>query len=258
MGFIYMIISPNGTKYIGQTVYGVDERWRDHIYDALDPKKNHCKALNASIRKYNAKGFTIQTLLQCNDKLLNHYEELFISMYRTYVPFGHNIKLGGSSGKHSEETKEKIRATLKGKDVSVERRLKLSNTKNPDLPMYVLKQKKDNEIIGYRVCNHPNGHETRFVNPNESLEQKLEKALIHLNFLDNLNETKNDLPSYIYHYGKGYCVRLPNKRAQYFVSKLEKENYNEAYTYMEKHLSRIQDQRLNDSGLDLELDKLKI
>jgi hypothetical protein len=164
-------------------------RWRDHLYDAFDKKKDRCKALNHSIRKHNGKGFTITILLEINDKFLDHYEEMFIQMYKTYVPYGHNIKLGGSSGKHNEETKKKISQTLKGKDVSVERRLKLSNTKNPDLQMYLIKFHKKGEHVGYRVCNHPNGNgsDRKFCNKNDTMDERLRKALEHLEYLNSLS-----------------------------------------------------------------------
>ena len=256
MGKIYMIESPSGSKYIGQTTYDVMNRWRDHLYDAFDKKKDRCKALNNSIRKHKGKGFTITILLEINDEYLDYYEETFIQMYKTYVPYGHNIKLGGSSGKHNEETKKKISETMKGKEVSVERRLKLSNTKNPDLPMYVIKVYQNDEHIGYRVCNHPNGQEKRFTNKKETLETKLQKALEHLQYLNNieLNDIPSSkissLPKYLQKYGDGYCVKYPNTKVKYFVS--SKKSHEDKLDMAIQHLKELtindEAQRLDGSG----------
>jgi predicted GIY-YIG superfamily endonuclease len=47
MGFIYLIISPNGKHYVGMTIHTVAERIKGH-------KKNssNCKLLKASANKY--------------------------------------------------------------------------------------------------------------------------------------------------------------------------------------------------------------
>ena len=252
MGKIYLIESPNGRKYIGQTIYKVKNRWRDHLYDAFDPKKDKCKALNNCIRKHNGEGFTITVLLKINDELLDHYEELFIEMYHTIVPYGLNIKLGGSSTKHSEETKEKISNTLKGKTVSNETRIKLSNTQNPDLPMYIIKFMKNNEHIGYRVSNHPNGFEKCFTNKQITLDKTLELAKNHLEFLDNLEiiDPITKLPKYLQKYGEGYCVKYPEKRAKYFVSTIlsTEDKYNLALKFLENLTIKDKVQRLDGNG----------
>lgn len=59
-----------------------------------------------------------------------------------------NIKLGGSSGKHHEDTKKKISNSLKGKIVSLKTKEKLSQSTNPNLPMYLINVKMD---IGYVI-----------------------------------------------------------------------------------------------------------
>jgi predicted GIY-YIG superfamily endonuclease len=39
MGCIYIIESPNGKSYIGQTIKNAEKRWIEHLIDAKDPKK---------------------------------------------------------------------------------------------------------------------------------------------------------------------------------------------------------------------------
>ena len=118
MGLIYILTSPSGKIYIGQTIYTLESRWRDHIYDAFDPNKNHCKALNNAIKKYGRNNFKKDVLLYCNNDLLDYFEEKAIDIYVSYnVDYGYNIKRGGSSGKHSEETKRKISQTRKHNNI---------------------------------------------------------------------------------------------------------------------------------------------
>jgi group I intron endonuclease len=185
MGYIYKITAPNGKIYVGQTIYTVDARWRDHCYDAFDPKKNHCKLLNAHIRKYGALYFTIETIIECDNSELNQLEEYYIKTLNTLKPKGLNLKPGGSVSLHTEETKKKISETLKDCEVPVERRLKLSATKKKlsqcsHLPMYVVERRKDGVAYGYRVCNHPNGKDREFVHQKLTMDEKLKLALEYL------------------------------------------------------------------------------
>ena len=63
---------------------------------------------------------------------LNKYEIQYIEKYNSMVPNGYNLKKGGNSGKHHEETKKKISESLKkthyqiGKPISEEIKIKIS------------------------------------------------------------------------------------------------------------------------------------
>lgn len=162
--YIYCAASPSGKRYIGQTNRDVGVRWKEHVHDAFDPNKDRCKALNNAIRKYGGFSFHLQTLVCCLPWLLDEYEEACILQYNTLVPHGYNIKLGGSSGSHNEETKLKIRAKLLGKRFSVDTLQLRGNSKKreKDLPMFVIGWYKDGELKGVRVCNHPTLRERRF------------------------------------------------------------------------------------------------
>jgi group I intron endonuclease len=225
MGIIYIATSPSGKNYVGQTMYSLEERWRDHKYDAFDPNKDHCVALNNAIRKYGHDKFIVNVLILCNDSYLDKYEEQFIDVYLSSDPkFGYNIKIGGSSGKHSDITKMKISNSLKGRIVLQSTKLKLSLTKkNNSLPMYLIEYKNDENLVGYRVCNHPMGPERKFSDSTLKMEEKYEKALEYLNYLNGLKEPlkpKNlrTLPNYVQKYKDGYCVKVPGKKIRYFLS----------------------------------------
>jgi group I intron endonuclease len=261
MGVIYMITSPSGKHYVGQTIQPIDKRWKQHIDSAHRKYKDNCRVLNKAIRKYGNKNFSIIVLEECNNEELDIKEKEYIQQHNTLVPNGMNIKFGGKSGRHNEETKKLISTSLQGRKVSKETREKLSSTKNPDLPMYVLKMNN-----GYRVCNHPMGPEKRFLCKTQPMEYNLNRAIEYVQKLDSLKEPlvvhKNlSKQVYIQKYNNGYCVKYPDSKPKYFVSK--KLSTKELYTLAESYLNEIKSkscvQRLNGSGGVCETaDSLKI
>lgn len=221
MGRIYKLVSPSGKIYIGQTIKSIKKRWLEHIEDATNPNKNHCKALNAAILKYTPNDFSYEEILECANDELDHYEVYYIQLYNTLVPDGYNIKLGGSSGMHSYETKQKISQTLKGRIIKESSKLKrLQYKSNPQLPMYMLEVKRDLIIVGYRIT-HPNGPEKRFLNSSISLDAKYNDAIEYLEEMKALQHkvfVERSLPKYIQRYGEGYCIKYPGHKPKYFVS----------------------------------------
>lgn len=162
--YIYCAISPSGKRYVGQTRRDVEQRWKEHLDDARDPNKDRCKALNHAIRKYGGDAFRVFRIACCLPWLLDEYEQDLIVHHRCSVPHGYNIKLGGSSGSHHEETKAKIRAKLRGKTFSRDTlaRRGVSKKREKDLPMFVCGWYKAGVLRGIRVCNHPALKERRF------------------------------------------------------------------------------------------------
>ena len=233
MGIIYKLTSPSNKIYIGQTIKTIEKRFREHLEDATRIYKNHCIVLNKSLRKYGGFHFKLEILEECLDEELNEKEIEYILKYDTQTPKGMNIKLGGSSGKHHEDTKKRIANSLKGRIVSSETKTKLSNTTNPDLPMYIVKCKN-----GYRVCNHPMGPEKRFL---RNSDDNLTRAIT---YLQKLNETHTPLSiksitkeRYIQKHGSCYCVKYSNLRPKYFVSK--QLSNEELYSQASKYLNEI-------------------
>lgn len=115
MGIIYKITSPSNKVYIGQTINTLEKRWKEHIYDCNDPKKNHCKALNNAIKKYGHSVFKVEIIEECNEiEKLNELEYTYINLYNSIIPKRYNIKYGGGNfGFHSQETKDKIKKYTK-------------------------------------------------------------------------------------------------------------------------------------------------
>jgi group I intron endonuclease len=100
MGYIYMITSPKGKSYIGQTIRSISERFKEHETG----KSKDCVAIYSAIQKYGWENFE-KEWYECPDKDLNDHEELMIEVLGTLTPGGYNLKGGGGNGKLSEETR---------------------------------------------------------------------------------------------------------------------------------------------------------
>jgi group I intron endonuclease len=244
-----MITSPSGKKYIGQTIQPFEKRWKQHIDSAQRKYKDNCRILNKTIRKYGKEQLKIEVLEVCQDRELDAKEQEYIQKYNTIVPYGMNIKAGGKSGKHNEETKLMISQSLKGRVVSRETREKLSSTTNPDLPMYMLKIKN-----GYRISNHPMGPEKRFISKTKPIKYNYERALEYLKKLDGLKQPleiqRKIQDTYIQKYKHGFCVKYPGAKPKYFVSKnvQVEELYKSALNFLNEIKLKSAVQRLNGSG----------
>jgi group I intron endonuclease len=111
MGYIYKITNKiTKQSYVGQTIMDLNERWRQHC----KPNSN-CRYLKSSIKKYGVDSFEFKLICVCFDNDLDKYECFYMNKYNTIVPNGYNLREGGNSGKHHEETKIKISETLKNR-----------------------------------------------------------------------------------------------------------------------------------------------
>lgn len=105
-GVIYCIEhKETGKKYIGQTTQSILTRWKDH-------KKNgsYCLLLSRAIQKHGSDSFSIYELADASSKdELNEKEIFYISLFdSTSRQNGYNLRGGGSFGKHSDESKERM------------------------------------------------------------------------------------------------------------------------------------------------------
>lgn len=228
-GEIYMITSPNGKKYIGQTrcfytsnsryiKAGSKKRFNDHIRCSKDD--NVSTLLGRCIRKYGSHNFKIKTLLICDKSKLNYFEVKYIRQYNTLMPNGLNMVKGGGTifgMEHSEETKQKIHETQLGKILPNSQKENMSkshseNTKNGnlpprrihDLPKYVYHVISKNKE-GYEIRHHPILKQKQFTSKKITLNANLERAKQYIEDIDNINNKKvikeivkyDDLPRYI-------------------------------------------------------------
>jgi len=112
-GLIYSATNNiTGKCYIGQTVKGLNNRITGHYYDM---NRNACNSkFKLALGKYKKQDWNWNTLIEVDEKLLNYYEQRYISLFDTYRN-GYNTSSGGESGyrgvKTSEATKAKQRAS---------------------------------------------------------------------------------------------------------------------------------------------------
>ena len=117
IGRIYKISNNfNAQVYVGQTWRPLDKRFKEHAINSGSPK------LHNSIIKHGSSNFTIELLweCECTQAELDTKEMEFITQLQTLSPNGYNLKEGGSGGKLSAESREKMRASHLGKILSLE------------------------------------------------------------------------------------------------------------------------------------------
>lgn len=106
----------NGKVYVGQTHLDLSERLRCHRQRAGDERRRSLQAISMAIHKYGWEVFDVQVLQTCTDRdELDLAETEWISRLDCVAPNGYNLKGGGSSPRHSEETKRKIGDGNRGK-----------------------------------------------------------------------------------------------------------------------------------------------
>lgn len=134
MGFIYMLTSPNGKAYIGQTTEKVlENRLKKHRL-----LLSNCRALVNAVKKYSWEKFQIDSY-ECPDDELDKHEEMLIETLGTLSPGGYNLKEGGANNSPSEETRSKISAKLKGQIIPPDtiERMRLGQQKRGKRPKEV-------------------------------------------------------------------------------------------------------------------------
>ena len=103
----------NGKIYVGQT-------WQYSIKKRGGPNGNayrSCKKLHNAIRKYGWINFQYELLVICHQQnMADYYEDYFIIQYKSNQrKHGYNIRNGGSRGKLTQSTKNKIAKKAMGR-----------------------------------------------------------------------------------------------------------------------------------------------
>lgn len=222
MGYIYCITSPSDKKYIGQTCRDYEKRYNEHC-----KLLGSCILLENAIRKYGKDKMKFEVLAEIENELLDEYEQFFIELFSTLEPNGYNIKTGGETGKHSEQSRQRMRnaklgeknhnfgkertdATKQaisdaksgekhhfyGKSLSIEHKLALSKSHKktqPELPMYMVFVKERPQTYqgsGYAIVNHPILKDKYFTSKKYNEEEKYKLAFEYLNQHECSSETK--------------------------------------------------------------------
>lgn len=226
-GEIYYIVNNITQKgYVGQTLlitgkdlrnHGSEIRLTEHFQDAV--YRDHCRCLNASIRKYGKDAFTVIPLLCCKIEHLSIWEDYFMKEYNTLVPNGYNLREAGRCGRASVETREKMSIAHSGekhhqwgKALTAEHREKIRQTninnaaeirrdkdKVTTLPKYLKyvcwKSEKAFEE-GYHIIAHPLCKQKKFSSTKEPVDLAYHKdrALSYLEGLNAQLEWDNENP----------------------------------------------------------------
>ena len=105
---IYLIESPSGKKYVGQTE-DFEKRMKGHRKSST-----HCTLLKRAIDKYGWDHMKVTILLECSKQDMNMYEQMMIKAWDTVAPNGYNCDSGGNAKKElSSELKNKIKSSMK-------------------------------------------------------------------------------------------------------------------------------------------------
>lgn len=178
---IYKITSPNNKIYIGQSI-DILARFRAHrsknIYKL---KKLHSSFNSHGINNHT---FDIINVLpnDCEQDVLNKYEQIYMDFYRNCNIELLNIKEGGNGhGKHSEETKKIIKDKRALQVFSEESKIKRINTLKK-----VIHTKEWNYKVGL-------GQIGKFVS--EESKSKLRKSILQYdlngNFIKEWDSSRN-------------------------------------------------------------------
>ena len=113
-GVIYKITNPNGKIYVGCTI---DWKRRFSEYRRLSMVGQ--RKLYNSLKKYGYENHIFEIIEECDENML-HEREIYYINYYNCITEGLNIRLGNRNGRLTEETKQKISESLKGRPVTWE------------------------------------------------------------------------------------------------------------------------------------------
>lgn len=107
---IYKITSPSGKSYIGQSK-NIKQRLLMHKSD-----KSACRLIRNAIKRYGWENVQVDILKEnLSIEQANESETYYINHYNTFVPFGYNLTSGGNNYIRSEETKQLMSKSCKGR-----------------------------------------------------------------------------------------------------------------------------------------------
>lgn len=133
---IYKIVSPSGQIYIGQSI-NINKRFYDY---SLYRCKTQPRLYN-SLKKYGWDSH-LKEIFPCKELDLNLMEKYYVDLFKTFnTKHGMNCRDGGGShGRFSDETRNKIREVAKS--VSAETKRKRVETRRKSYELGLFKRVK--------------------------------------------------------------------------------------------------------------------
>jgi hypothetical protein len=195
------------------------------------------------MNKYGIDTFSIEILEEVDDKLLNETEMIFIAEYDV-VNNGYNLKEGGDSSCHSEETKRLISERTKeaiAKNIEKFRKYEIIR----GLPLHCIRVNiKGSE--GVAVNNHPLCKRNSFTVREYGTIESAKEAL--LEFYEELERNgvpwtppkKGDkLPRGIRSIKGGYAVQKIHKGKLFYRAFTKNDNPEDSRREAEEHLNQL-------------------
>lgn len=206
MGIIYLYTFPNSKQYIGQTKFTLAQRKASHIYEARHTPDRGCISLNRALIKYEFQ-FTSEIICEEDDcAQLNFLEKEFIETYKTLVPNGYNIKVGGNNEPHNPESVAKRAKSLR------------KNDEDKDLP-YFTKRENKRGTLRWRINNHPLCSNKNFDTRIEMLDFLLKLENGEIEPIVARPRKQKTTPEYIYERKTGYIIEYKGKMLASFLNK---------------------------------------
>lgn len=134
IGYVYILLFPNGKRYVGQTIQSIEKRMASHMSDT---RNGSSFPVHNALRKYGESGINLGHIpVYGEQEDLDSAEDRCIVHYDTLVPNGYNLQRGGAHGVPSEETRRKMSkakqgrpGAMKGRHLSEEHKAKISAAK---------------------------------------------------------------------------------------------------------------------------------
>lgn len=180
---IYLLTNKiNGKVYVGQTWQKLQYRFGNNGQGYVE-----CTYLNNAIKKYGWEVFKHQILCTTtSQEEANEKEDFFIKLFDSRNSnFGYNIKEGGSNGKLSKETKQKLSIIFKGENNPF-----FGKSHNNEIKSIISDTAKQNHILG--LYDNKSENQKRF---SDKEEKEIVMAYLSGNFriqelLDKYNFSK--------------------------------------------------------------------
>ncbi len=263
MGFVYLITCTITNKvYVGQTINSLRARLTSHKssaryhrrylageVDAPHNKRGTCSKLYRAMNKHGEDNFYIEILETVPDndrKMLDQIETDFIEEFNS-VKDGYNLKSGGDSSSHSDETKALMKIKNAEHMKTTFRQFRKHDEIN-DLPMYCIYLRRENSV-GVAINKHPLCIRKEFTTKKYNTMEGAKIAL--LEYLATLEATgvatakyakkDADLPKGIRKIKNSYFVdkkrdgRIYRKAFSGFTDEVNKQN---AIEYLEQILAQ--------------------
>jgi hypothetical protein len=167
-GHIYIITSPSGKQFVGQShllYHKKDTTLFGHA------RKFGCTRLLKETELYGEDKMLVEVIACCRKEQLDYYQDYFITEYNTNAPHGLNNKM-----KHKDEVKARITQTLIDNAI----RYDVDGTQLPKYVKYV--DWKDRK--GYAIVSHPKCKKKDFVSGKVPLEELKAKCIAFLASLE--------------------------------------------------------------------------